>query len=439
MRVLVVGSGGREHALCWKLSQSPLLTKLWCAPGNPGIGDTGIMWGSRPAGNEVECVDISALSISNLVEFAVLNRVDLVIPGPESSIVNGLEDSLALYGIPCCAPSKMAAQLESSKEFTKKLCDDVKIPTAKWKSFTTSEDAIAYIDTISSSFPIPPFPIVIKADGLASGKGVVIAKTVSEAIQAVHDIMDERIHGDAGKSIVIEEHLKGTEASVFAVCNGTDAVYFGSAQDYKRLLDNDEGPNTGGMGAISPAPAMNDLVYQETWNSIILPTLNEMKRRGMPFKGILYAGIMIVDNMPKLIEFNVRFGDPECQTLLMRMESDLLRLLYAAAAGVSMPEVKMTDDVAVSVVMVAPGYPQDPQMGSIIRHIQDADLNADMSWEDLNVFHSGTKLINNELVANGGRVLTITKTGKDIEEARSFVYDTIEDIDWPEGVFRTDI
>lgn len=427
MRVLVVGSGGREDALCWKISQSPLLKKLWCAPGNPGTAQ----W--------AENVNISAISPRYLVEFCVLNKVDLVIPGPETSIVTGLADRLAEVGIPCCAPSKLASQLESSKEYTKILCDHVNIPTAKWQKFTNSEDAIAYIDmreTIASAKS--PYPMVIKADGLAAGKGVVIAQTREHALKSIRDIMDWRIYGEAGISIVIEEFLQGTEASVFALSNGTDAVSLGSAQDYKKLYEPD-GPNTGGMGAISPAPELNALVYEETWHSIILPTLAEMKNRGTPFKGILYAGIMIVDNMPKLIEFNVRFGDPECQAILMRLETDLLRLLYAAATGVSFPEIKFKDDTAITVVMAAPGYPKAPEIGAALHEPSVLQAHAQSGLNNM-VFHAGTKIENNHLFTAGGRVLNVCAIGDDCRQNAYKVVEKINKFCFAEtAVYRKDI
>ncbi len=314
MRVLVVGSGGREHALCWAIAASPLLTKLWCAPGNPGIAAV------------AECVDINVMDIEALVAFAQDNQVDLVVPGPEAPLVAGLTDAMDAASIPCCGPTAAAARIEGSKAFTKELADAADIPTARWERFDDAEAAREFVRRRGA-------PIVIKADGLAAGKGVTVAQTEAEALAAINAIMDDRIFGDSGASVVIEECLIGEEVSLFALCDGEDAVPLGSAQDHKRVGDGDTGPNTGGMGCYSPVPAFPPHQEHACFERFIKAALREMARRGTPFRGFLYAGLMLTDDGPKLIEFNCRFGDPECQVLLPKLRSDLLPALMAACDG----------------------------------------------------------------------------------------------------------
>src|ERR1019366_5804127 len=307
MRVLVIGSGGREHALCWAIAASPLLEKLWCAPGNPGIASV------------AECVPIGVMDFSALVAFAVANKVDLVVPGPEAPLVAGITDAMDAAGIACCGPSMAAAQLERSKTFTKEIADAAGIPTAKWERFEDAEAAREFVRRRG-------VPIVVKADGLAAGKGVVVAATEAEALNAIDSIMERRVFGDAGAAVVIEECLIGEEVSLFALCDGRSAVLLGSGE-------GDSGPNTGGMGAYAPVPAFSPAAEQAAFERVILPALAEMARRGTPFRGVLFAGLMLTEDGPKLIEFNVRFGDPECQILLLRLRSDLLPALQAACDG----------------------------------------------------------------------------------------------------------
>jgi phosphoribosylamine---glycine ligase len=417
MRVLVVGSGGREHALCWKIAASPLLKKLWCAPGNPGISAV------------AECVDIGAMDIDQLVAFAQANGVDLVFPGPEAPLVAGITDAMAEAGIACCGPSRAAAQLEGSKTFTKELCDAAGIPTARWERF---EDAAAAREFVRRRGA----PIVIKADGLAAGKGVVVAATVAEAMAAIDAIMQDRAFGDAGAAVVIEECMLGEEVSLFALCDGEVALPFGSAQDHKRVGDGDTGSNTGGMGAYSPVPAFTLALEQQAMAQILLPALAEMKRRGTPFRGVLFAGLMLTDEGPKLIEFNARFGDPECQVLLMKLRSDLLPALQAACDGeLGHFDLRWHDEAAVAVVMAAEGYPESPQAGSVI-----GGLDRAASVPHVQVFHSGTRADTDGTIrAAGGRVLTVCATGKNVAAARISAYGAVREVDWPEGFCRQDI
>ena len=417
MRVLVIGSGGREHALCWKIAASPLLEKLWCAPGNPGI--TGV----------AECVDIGAMDIAALVAFAQDNEVDLVFPGPEAPLVAGITDAMEAVGIPCCGPTKEAAQLEGSKTFTKELCDAANIPTARWERFEDAEAAKEFVRRRGA-------PIVIKADGLAAGKGVVVAATVAEALMAIESILEDRTFGEAGAAIVIEECLIGEEVSLFALCDGETALPFGSAQDHQRVGEGDTGPNTGGMGAYSPVPAFTPALEQVTMDRIVRPALAEMARRGTPFRGILFAGLMLTEDGPKLIEFNTRFGDPECQVLLLKLRSDLLPALQAACDGeLRHFDLRWHDRAAISVVMAARGYPEAPARGSAIHGLDRA-----ATVPDVQVFHAGTTAdADGTIRAAGGRVLTITASGADLTAARQAAYQAVDRIDWPEGFCRRDI
>ena len=413
MRVLVVGSGGREHALAWALAASPLLTKLWVAPGNPGTAAL------------AENVNIGAMHLDRLVQFARDNAVDLVVPGPEGPLVAGLADRLAEAGIRCCGPSKAAAQLEGSKAFTKELCDAAGIPTARWERFTDPAEALDFVRRRGA-------PIVVKADGLAAGKGVVVAATAEEAEAAIAHMMQDRTLGEAGSSVVIEECLVGEECSLFALCDGTDAVFLGAAQDHKRAGDGDTGPNTGGMGALSPVPGFDP---EPAMDGFIRPALAEMARRGTPFRGILFAGLMLTADGPRLIEYNVRFGDPECQALLARLRSDLLPGLLAACDGeLARFSLRWRDQAAVAVVMAAQGYPADPLRGTVID-----GLEAAAAVPGALVFQAGTRVENGRLLADGGRVLTVCGTGADLAAARAAAYDAVGRVRWPEGFCRADI
>ena len=417
MRVLVIGSGGREHALCWAIAASPLLDKLWCAPGNPGIAAV------------AECVPIGVMDFPALVEFAVANRVDLVVPGPEAPLVAGITDAMQSAGVACCGPSMAAAQLEGSKTFTKEIADAAAIPTAKWERFEDPEAAREFVRRRGT-------PIVVKADGLAAGKGVVVATTEDAALTAIDAIMEQRVFGDAGTAVVIEECLVGEEVSLFALCDGESAVLLGSAQDHKRVGDGDAGANTGGMGAYAPVPAFPPAAERHALERIIRPALAEMARRGAPFRGVLFAGLMLTEDGPKLIEFNVRFGDPECQILLTRMRSDLLPALQAACDGeLANFDVRLFDTAAVAVVLAARGYPDAPERGGEIRNLAGA-----AAVPNVQVFHAGTEQdADGRLRAAGGRVLTVCATGKTLKAARDRAYEAIDRIDWPGGFCRRDI
>ncbi len=417
MRVLVVGSGGREHALCWALAASPLLTKLYCAPGNPGIGEL------------AECVKIGATDIARLVAFAQEQAIDLVVPGPEAPLSAGIADAMEEAAIACCGPTQAAARLESSKTFTKQICDQAGIPTAAWERFEDAEAAREFVRRRG-------VPLVVKADGLAAGKGVVVAATEHEALAAIDAFMEQGTLGEAGRAVVIEECLIGEEVSVFALCDGTNAIPLGAAQDHKRVGDGDQGPNTGGMGAYSPVPALPPEAEQTVMDRVIHPALEAMAARGTPFRGILFAGLMLTAEGIKLIEFNVRFGDPECQVLLPRLKSDLLAALLAACDGeLAQFDLRWHDTAALAVVLAARGYPAAPEAGSAIR-----SLGAAGAVPGALVFHAGTALDPaGQLVASGGRVLTVCGTGADLRAARAAAYAAVDRIDWPEGFCRRDI
>ncbi|MGI4953616.1 MAG: phosphoribosylamine--glycine ligase [Janthinobacterium lividum] len=413
MRVLVVGSGGREHALAWALSASPLLSQLFVAPGNPGT--------AAFATN----VPIAAMDIAHLVRFARQEKIDLVMPGPEGPLVAGLADAMAEAGIRCCGPSRAAAQLEGSKAFTKVLCDDAGIPTALWERFDEPEAAIDFIRRRGA-------PVVVKADGLAAGKGVVVAATEAEAEAAVTAMMQEGALGGAGQSVVIEECMTGPECSLFALCDGTDAVFLGTARDHKRVGDGDVGPNTGGMGAFTPVPDFDPLPAMDVF---IRPALAEMARRGTPFRGILYAGLMLTPDGARLVEYNVRFGDPECQAMLPLLRSDLLPGLIAACDGeLAGFDLRWRPGCAVAVVMAAEGYPAAPRGGTVID-----GLEAAASVPGALIFQSGTRVEHGRLLADGGRVLTIVGTGDTHAAARSAAYAAVDHVRWPEGFCRRDI
>lgn len=411
MNVLVIGSGGREHALCWKLRQSRRLDRLWCAPGNAGIAEV------------ADCAPIDIADPAAVIAFCDANDVGLVVIGPEGPLVAGLADQLVAESIMVFGPGEAAARLEGSKAFTKSLCDRAGIPTAGYARFDAVAEAHAYIDG-------SPLPIVVKADGLAAGKGVVIAESRDEARDAA-----ARLLSQPGSAIVIEDFLSGEEASFFAICDGEHAVAFGSAQDHKRVGEGDTGPNTGGMGAYSPAPVMTDAMTDRTMREIIEPTVRMMAADGMPFRGILFAGLMIGADGPKLIEYNVRFGDPECQVLMARLESDLLEILYATVSG-QLDTVKpiWRDAAALAVVMAANGYPGTPDTGSTIDGIQAAQATG------ATVFHAGTaRGDDGKLVAAGGRVLAVTAIGDSVTKARAAAYAGVDAIDWPGGFCRRDI
>ena len=417
MKVLVVGSGGREHALCWAIAGSPLLTKLYCAPGNPGIAAV------------AECIDINVLDIPTLVGFAQDNAIDLIFPGPEAPLVAGLTDAMEAAGIPCCGPTRAAAQLEGSKTFTKEIADAAGIPTALWERFDNADSAREFVRRRGA-------PIVVKADGLAAGKGVVVAMTEDEAMAAIDAMMDQKVFGESGAAVVIEECLAGEEVSLFALCDGEDALLLGSAQDHKRVGDGDTGPNTGGMGAYSPVPSFPPELEQACMEKIVRPALKEMARKGMPFRGILFAGLMLTEEGAKLIEFNVRFGDPECQVLLARLKSDLLPALQAACDGeLGDFDLRWNDQASVAVVMAARGYPEAPERGSVI-----AGLEAAAAQTGVSVFHAGTEAgSDGTILAAGGRVLTICGTAPDLKQARDRAYAGVDAINWPEGFCRRDI
>jgi len=415
MNVLLIGSGGREHALAWKIAASPVLTKLYCAPGNPGIADV------------AECVALEPANHEAIITFCKENNVDFVVVGPEAPLVAGIADDLRAAGISVFGPSKAAARLEGSKGFTKDLCAQFDIPTGKYQRFTQAEAARAYIRQEG-------VPIVVKADGLAAGKGVVVAFELQEALDAVDACFDGAF-GGAGAEVVVEEYLEGEEASFFCLCDGKTALPFGTAQDHKRVGDGDTGANTGGMGAYSPAPVMTQAIIDLTMRDLIEPTMRGMAEIGAPFSGVLFAGLMITKNGPKLIEYNTRFGDPETQVLMLRLKDDLLLLLKAAADGaLDQMSVRWNNDPALTVVMAAKGYPAAPEKGSAIRGVDVAGNS-----ENVEIFHAGTAEKNGELIANGGRVLNVTASGKTVREAQELAYAAIAKIDWPEGFYRHDI
>jgi len=415
MNVLLIGAGGREHALAWALSASPLLSKLFCAPGNAGIAEV------------AECVELDSGDHDAVIQFCRDQRIELVMIGPEAPLVAGLGDALGVAGIRYCGPTKAAAQLEGSKGYTKDLCRDANIPTAAYGRFTDRDAAKAYLATQG-------LPIVIKADGLAAGKGVVIATTRDEAEAAI-DACLSGAFGAAGSEVVIEEFLDGEEASFFALCDGVTALPLVSAQDHKRVGDGDTGPNTGGMGAYSPAPVMTREITDQVMREIVQPTVKAMAERGAPFKGVLFAGLMITASGPKLIEYNVRFGDPETQVLMMRLKSDLLAALIATADGVlSNFDLRWSDDAALTIVMAANGYPGTPLKGTEIK-----GLDAAKQVPNVEIFHAGTRRDGTRLLADGGRVLNVTGRGRTVAEARDAAYAAAAKIDWPGGFYRKDI
>jgi phosphoribosylamine--glycine ligase len=415
MQILLLGSGGREHALAWKIAASPLVTKLWCAPGNAGIA------------KEAECIALDVTNHSAVIDFCKANAVDLVVVGPETPLAAGIVDDLTAAGIKAFGPSRLAAQLEGSKGFTKDLCTEFDIPTGAYRRFDNAADALAYVRAQGA-------PIVVKADGLAAGKGVVVAGTLREAEDAIA-MMFEGAFGAAGAEVVIEEFLTGREVSFFALCDGETAIPLASAQDHKRVFDHDQGPNTGGMGAYSPTPFVTPEIHDQIMARIILPTVAGMKRRGMPFRGVLYAGIMLTKQGPKLFEYNVRFGDPECQVLMLRMMSDIVPALLASCDGqLKNFDLRWYPEAALTVVMAANGYPGDYKKGSRID-----GLDAAAGIESVEIFHAGTVAKDGHIVANGGRVLNVCALGKNVGEAQARAYQAIDRIQWPDGFCRRDI
>jgi phosphoribosylamine---glycine ligase len=416
MRVLVVGSGGREHALCWAIAASPLCDKLFCAPGNAGIAE------------EAECVAIAAMDLDGLVAFCRNQRIDFVVVGPEQPLVAGLVDRLEAAGIAAFGPSQDAAALEGSKGFTKDFCARHAVPTAAYRRFTDAASAKAYIATQA-------MPIVVKADGLAAGKGVTIAHSVAEAAAAVDEAMLGGRFGSAGAALVVEAFLAGEEASFFALVDGVHALPLAGAQDHKAVGDGDTGPNTGGMGAYSPAPCLTAALEAEIMARIIKPTVAAMAAEGRPFKGVLFAGLMLTTEGPQLIEYNTRFGDPECQVLMMRLKSDLLPALIAARDGALDDfDLRWRDETALCVVLAAKGYPGEPLKGAEIGGLAEAGRR-----EGVKIFHAGTREEGGRILADGGRVLGVTALGASAAEAQRKAYETVDRIDWPEGFCRRDI
>ena len=415
MNILLLGSGGREHALAWKMAASPLVERLVCAPGNAGIA------------RECDLVALDAADHASVIAFCRARKIDLVVVGPEAPLCAGIVDDLTAAGIKAFGPSRTAAQLEGSKGFTKDLCRANGIPTAGYARFTAAAPAKDYVRAQGA-------PIVVKADGLAAGKGVVVAGSVAEAEAAI-DMMFGGALGSAGTEVVVEEFLQGEEASFFALCDGETAIPLASAQDHKRAFDGDEGPNTGGMGAYSPAPVMTPELSQRAMDEIVLPTVRAMKAMGAPYKGVLYAGLMITAQGPKLIEYNVRFGDPECQVLMMRLMSDLVPALLASVDGqLGHFDLRWYPDAALTVVMAAKGYPGMTAKGSVIEGLDDA-----AAVEGVEIFHAGTKGDGGRVLANGGRVLNVSARGRTVGEAQARAYRAVDRIDWPEGFCRRDI
>ena len=415
MNVLLIGSGGREHALAWKISASPVLDTLYCAPGNPGIAQC------------AECVALDVSDHAAVIAFCAQTEISLVVVGPEAPLVAGIADALQEAGIPVFGPTAAAAQLEGSKGFTKDLCDRYNIPTAAYMRFNNAPKAKAYARQMGA-------PIVIKADGLAAGKGVTVAQTMNAALAAIDDCF-EGAFGDAGAEIIVEEFLEGEEVSFFCICDGTNALPLTTAQDHKAVGDGDTGPNTGGMGAYSPAPVMTDALVEETMERIIKPALSGMADRGTPFTGVLYAGLMITADGPQLIEYNVRFGDPECQVLMMRLKDDILMLMKAAADELLWTmSARWLDEAALCVVMATKGYPGHYRKGSRIDNLEAAS-----ALHDVEIFHAGTALDGDDLVANGGRVLGVTALASSVKAAHDQAYMAVDLIDWKDGFCRRDI
>ncbi len=415
MNILVIGSGGREHSLVWKIAQSDLTDSLYVAPGNGGMGELAI------------CVELNISDHDDVVKFCIDKNINFVVIGPEAPLVDGLSDRLIKENITTFGPSSAAAILEGSKGFTKDLCAKYNIPTAAYGRFKDASAAKKFVAEKGT-------PIVIKADGLAAGKGVIIAENMDQANEAIDDILGGQF-GEAGAELVVEEFLLGEEASFFVLTDGENILPFGTAQDHKRVGEGDTGPNTGGMGAYSPAPVMDKAMIDRTINEIIMPTVKGMKAEGRPFKGVLFAGLMITNKGPELIEYNVRFGDPECQTLMMRLQSDIVPALMACANGnIDKVGVSWTDDVALSVVMAANGYPGNYEKNSEIKNLDQAG-----AADNIIIFHAGTKKRDSTILSVGGRVLNITARASSVKEAQNNAYEALDKINWPQGFCRRDI
>jgi phosphoribosylamine---glycine ligase len=415
VNILLLGSGGREHALAWKMAASPLTDRLFCAPGNAGIA------------REAECVALDLADHAALTAFCRTNHIDLVVVGPEGPLCAGIVDDLEAAGIKAFGPTRAAARLEGSKGFTKDLCRANGIPTAAYERFDNAESAIAHIKKLD-------VPLVVKADGLAAGKGVFVPLTAGASVAAVQAIYGGEL-GQLGKEIVLEEVLVGEEASFFALCDGETAVPFSTAQDHKRVFDGDEGPNTGGMGAYSPAPNIDEAMSARVMAEIVEPTLRAMKAMGAPYKGVLYAGLMITAEGPKLIEYNVRFGDPECQVLMLRLMSDLVPALLASRDGMLKSfDLRWYPEAALTVVMAAKGYPGAYARGSVIEGLDEA-----AAVEGVEIFHAGTKAEGGKIVASGGRVLNVCALGGTVRQAQARAYEAVSRIRWPGGFCRHDI
>ena len=417
MNILVVGGGGREHAIAYSLSKSLLIKKLIVAPGNPGIETF------------AECYPIAADDIDGQCKLAKDMKADIVFIGPEIPLVLGLKDRLSEIGINAFGPSKEAAQLEGSKTFSRNFCKRYNIPQPNFKycsDLNTAKDQIELLNGYC----------VVKADGLAAGKGVVVCDTVNEAIEASTQMLEDNKFGDAGKSILIEERITGIEASVFAVSDGNTAIVLGTAQDHKRAYDNDKGPNTGGMGAISPAPALNEELNKNIFDNIIMPTINGMRSDGIPYEGILYAGVMLTDQGPKVIEFNCRFGDPETQVVLPRLNTDLVKIVHNAVTNnLENTSIDLINHTAITVVIASKGYP-----GTFKKGIELPSLNKFDKQDDILIFHSGTAKNENEnLISSGGRVLSVTAIGNNVQDCRHKAYKAVEEINWNKGFYRRDI
>ena len=416
MKVLVIGSGGREHALCWAISKSPNCDELYCAPGNVGIEKIAIT------------IPIAVSDLNGILDFVNKNSINFVVVGPEGPLVDGLIDHLEDLGIPAFGPNARAAEYEGSKGLTKNLCDRYNIPTAKYARFNEPNAAKDYIRVNGS-------PIVVKADGLAAGKGVFICHDDNQAYAAIDYIMTKSAFGNAGSKVIIEELMVGEEASFFVLVDGKTILPLVPAQDHKAIFEGDEGPNTGGMGAYCPAPVVTEKIADRVMNEIIIPTIRGAAADNRPFKGVLFAGLMITEDGPKLIEYNVRFGDPECQPIMMRLKSDALELLLACAEGrLDQYNLEWHQSAALCVVLAAKGYPDSYKVGTEIKGLDMAS-----NENDVMIFHSGTAKKNNSIVSNGGRVLSVTALGKDIKEAKIRAYKVVNLIDWPDGYFRKDI
>ena len=416
MRILVVGSGGREHVLIWKLAQSKSVNKIYAAPGNGGVAEL------------AECVDIKADDIGGLLDFAIKKKIDLTVVGPEIALVAGIVDAFEEKGLKIFGPSRAAAQLEGSKNFAKEFMARHNVPTAKFKTFDNAKEAKSYLQEVV-------VPVVVKADGLAAGKGVIICKTIKEAQDAIDLIMEQRAFKEAGKRVVVEECLEGEEASILAIGDGDNFIMLDSSQDHKRIFDQDQGPNTGGMGAYSPAPVVSQELFIRIASGVIAPVIEGMKKEGNEFKGVLYAGIMVTKDGPKVLEFNVRFGDPETQAILPRLKSDLVDIMLAAIDGkLDKINLEWEGKACVCVVMVSGGYPGSYEKGKVISGLEDAGTQ-----EGVVVFHAGTKQKNGKILTSGGRVLGVTGLGTGIKDAIDNTYKAVEKIDFPKRHYRRDI